>query len=168
MASNELLLGTAFVTDKGDWAKGTAYEENDIVHTSAGVFLSLADDNATEPSKGNAKWRLWLDLEALASSEELYQRALGKVVETTATTLQMQPSTLYKWTEAVTSLTVTLASGTSGVVNEYMMRFTAGSGDVVINFPSEVRWAEEPDWVEGNTYEVSIVDGLALCAEWEG
>ncbi len=160
-------MGTAFVTDKGDWTKGTSYEENDIVHTSKGVWMSLVDNNTAEPSKSSSQWRLWVDLEAMATAETLYQKALGKVVETTATTLQMQPSTLYKWTKAVTSLTVTFASGTAGVVNEYMMRFTAGSGDVKINFPSSVKWAEEPDWVEGSTYEVSIVDGLALCAEWE-
>ena len=46
----EILLGNAFVTDKGNWQQGVAYETNDIVHTQDGIFLSLVDNNATQPS----------------------------------------------------------------------------------------------------------------------
>ncbi len=57
----EILLGNAFVTDKGDWKQGTAYETNDIVHTSDGVYLSLVDNNSTQPSADNTSWRTWVD-----------------------------------------------------------------------------------------------------------
>ena len=63
--TEEVLLGTAFITDKGDWAAGTAYEENDIVHTTDGVYMSLVDDNITTPSADNEQWRLWVDLDAV-------------------------------------------------------------------------------------------------------
>ncbi len=61
--STKVTLGTAFITDKGDWAADTAYEENDIVHTSGGVYMSLADDNTAEVTD-TSKWRQWLDTAA--------------------------------------------------------------------------------------------------------
>ena len=57
----EFMLGNAFVTDKGTWAQGTAYEANDIVHTADGVFFSLIDNNSTQPSADNESWRVWVD-----------------------------------------------------------------------------------------------------------
>ena len=46
----EILLGNAFVSDKGNWQHGATYETNDIVHTQDGIFLSMVDNNATQPS----------------------------------------------------------------------------------------------------------------------
>lgn len=60
MADTKVILGTAFVTDKGTWASGTAYEQNDIVHTDSGVFMSLTDNN-TAATTDTTKWRVWLD-----------------------------------------------------------------------------------------------------------
>ncbi len=57
----EILLGNAFVTDKGAWVQGTEYETNDIVHTTDGVFLSIVDNNSTQPSADNSDWRMWVD-----------------------------------------------------------------------------------------------------------
>ena len=57
----EILLGNAFVTDKGNWQQGVAYETNDIVHTQDGIFLSLVDNNATQPSASAEGWKVWLD-----------------------------------------------------------------------------------------------------------
>ena len=62
--TEEVLLGTAFVTDKGTWAAGTAYEENDIVHTDSGVYMSIVDDNTSDVSD-TTKWRTWVDLDAV-------------------------------------------------------------------------------------------------------
>lgn len=56
-----IMLGNAFVTDKGAWRQGTQYETNDIVHTADGVFMSLTDNNATQPGADNASWRMWVD-----------------------------------------------------------------------------------------------------------
>lgn len=57
----EILLGNAFVADKGNWQQGTAYETNDIVHTQDGIFISLVDNNATHPSATTEGWKVWLD-----------------------------------------------------------------------------------------------------------
>lgn len=61
MADIKVLLGTAFITDKGTWAKDTVYETNDIVHADSGIYLSLVDSNYDTPGS-STNWRLWLDL----------------------------------------------------------------------------------------------------------
>lgn len=100
-------------------------------------------------------------------SDSLYKKAVGLVIETSSTTLELTPNQLYKWLPTVTKLNITFAKGDSETVNEYMMRFKVGTGSVSISLPAGVRWVEEPDWTAGSTYEVSIQDGLALYAEWE-
>ena len=57
----EILLGNAFVSDKGNWQQGATYETNDIVHTQDGIFLSLVDNNTTQPSASADGWKVWLD-----------------------------------------------------------------------------------------------------------
>ena len=36
-------------------------ETNDIVHTQDGIFLSLVDNNTTQPSASAEGWKVWLD-----------------------------------------------------------------------------------------------------------
>lgn len=57
---------------------------------------------------------------------------------------------------------------TEGVVNHYMIRFTYGQEVVSVYFTDwELQWAggNEPEWEKGKTYEVSIIDNIALWAE---
>lgn len=100
-------------------------------------------------------------------SDSLYKKAVGLRIETSETTLELIPNQLYVWKPTVTKLNITFASGDSETVNEYMMRFKVGTGEVSISLPAGVRWVDEPDWTSGSTYEVSIQDGLAVYAEWE-
>ncbi len=72
----EILLGNAFVSDKGTWVNGTKYEANDIVHTEDGVYLSLVDDNATEPKAGEA-WRAWLNKQAIIDNLSEHPQRVG-------------------------------------------------------------------------------------------
>lgn len=101
-------------------------------------------------------------------TDELYKKAVGLVADTTETELELIPNVLYRWTCDVTSLTLTFAAGDSSVVNEYMMRFKVGTGTPSITFPEGTKWVEEPSWTVGSTYEVSVINGYALAAEWEG
>ena len=68
---------------------------------------------------------------------------------------------------AVSSLAISFNAGGDGRVNEYMLEFTVASDNFNLALPSSVRWSEEPEWVNGNTYQVSIENNLALYAEWE-
>lgn len=78
------------------------------------------------------------------------------------------PNVWNVWGE-VTSLNVTKGSEISGIVNNYMVRFKAGEGCVVNFLDFELQWygGNKPTWTAGNTYEVSIVDNIALFAEIE-
>ena len=79
------------------------------------------------------------------------------------------PNRLHIITEPITSnLTFALGTPIEGVVNEYLVQFTCGA-NAVVNFPSNIRWIDneplvaEPDM----TYQVSIVNNLAVFASWE-
>lgn len=78
------------------------------------------------------------------------------------------------WGE-VTDLTITKDTDTEtkGIVNNYMIRFTvSGEGTPDIRFDwdeEEIQWygGNEIEFVNGNTYEISIVNNIALWAEFE-
>lgn len=83
------------------------------------------------------------------------------------------PNTLNVWEEEITSpVTIIKGDETEGIVNHYMIRFTAGEGGQIIFDNSTwgtLIWygGEAPAWTVGNTYEISIVDNIALWAEIE-
>lgn len=80
----------------------------------------------------------------------------------------ISPNVLNRWVTPVDEpLAVTFVDGTEGEVNEYMMEFTVGGSGFALSLPSNVRWTEEPVWETGNTYQVSILNGLAIYAGWE-
>ena len=85
----------------------------------------------------------------------------------TATTKLITPNVLHVWADPVASLAITFDDEVAGMMNEYMMEFTVGSASFALGLPNGVRWLEEPDWKNGSTYFVSIVNGLALYAGWE-
>lgn len=82
------------------------------------------------------------------------------------TEVTILPNKLNVW-GSVSSLVITFGSATANVCNEYMLRFTVGAANFTLQLPSGVRWVNEPDWEQGNTYEVSIEDNLAIYAGWE-
>ena len=79
--TNIITLGSVAFTDKGDWQSGYSfvdadsgetvkgYDENDIVHTSKGVYASLKDGNTANPDEDSAGWRVWLDLKPSVSAQ---------------------------------------------------------------------------------------------------
>ena len=76
------------------------------------------------------------------------------------------PNVWNVWGE-VTSLNITKGSEISGIVNNYMVRFKAGEGCVVNFLGFTLQWygGGVPEWASGSTYEISIVDNIALWAE---
>lgn len=77
------------------------------------------------------------------------------------------PNELNKWGK-IKSLTINSFQGTQeGHVNEYMLEFTVSGDDFTLTLPEGVRWVEEPTWENGYTYQVSIVNNLAVFAGWE-
>lgn len=97
----------------------------------------------------------------------LQSQAFSSSVSQTETTVAINPNVLNVWNTAVQSLSITLIAGQAGRPNEYMLEFTVGSSEFVLNLPANIRWTEEPDWQNGYTYQVSILNNLAMYAGWE-
>lgn len=92
-----------------------------------------------------------------------------RVKETTVssgtTSLQMSPNVLYKLPSG-TNMTLSFASGISGVANYYMFEVAVGSTIPTITLPSSVKWMDGYDVLANleadKTYQVSIVNNLAV------
>ena len=77
------------------------------------------------------------------------------------------PNVLNKW-ENIKSLTIHSFQGAQeGCVNEYMLEFTVSGDNFILTLPDGIRWIGEPTWENGYTYQVSIVNNLAVFAGWE-
>ena len=77
------------------------------------------------------------------------------------------PNELNKWGK-IKSLTINSFQGAQeGHVNEYMLEFTVSGDNFTLTLPEGVRWVEEPTWEDEYTYQVSIVNNLAVFAGWE-
>ena len=59
------------------------------------------------------------------------------------------------------------ASYSDGLAHEYMMQFTAGTATSLV-LPASVKWAWEdvPAFTQGKTYQISIMNNLAMYAEF--
>lgn len=85
----------------------------------------------------------------------------------TSTMLDIKPNVLNVWHTAIASLAVGFIAGDSNSVNEYMLQFTVTGDTFALTLPSGVLWVEEPEWENGYTYQVSIVNNLAVSAGWD-
>ena len=75
--------------------------------------------------------------------------------------LTLADNTEYRFTSAVTSLTLTFPSGNF----DCWLKFTTGSS-ITVNFPSGTKYVGgAPTFEASKTYEMSIKDGVVLCAE---
>lgn len=48
-----------------------------------------------------------------------------------------------------------------------MLEFTVSGNNFTLTLPDSVRWIEESTWEDGYTYQVSIVNNLAISAGWK-
>lgn len=80
---------------------------------------------------------------------------------TNDTTFTLTPNVYHKWGEVAT-LTLTLGTPTDGVVNEYMAQFVSGTTATVLTLPETVKWMGDNTIEAGKTYQLSIIDNLAV------
>lgn len=90
-----------------------------------------------------------------------------KLVRQTATTVSISPNALNVW-GSVQSLNITFIAGEANDANEYMLQFQVSGSNFTLNLPDGITWLEEPVWTDGNIYQVSIQNNLALYGAWEG
>ena len=88
------------------------------------------------------------------------------IVPQTETEVEINPNVLNVW-GSVEALEIALAGDTEGQVNEYMLQFAVDGDSFELTLPSGVRWLDEIEFEDGNTYQVSIVNNLAVGAGWE-
>lgn len=84
------------------------------------------------------------------------------VVQTSASTIEINPNTFYKFGE-VASLNITLASITDNTIyNEYMFEFVSGTTATTLTLPSSIKWLETPTIDANKIYQCSIVDNIGI------
>ena len=83
------------------------------------------------------------------------------LIEGAKPTQSISPKKFYKF-ESVTTLTITFSPKTPNVLNEYMFQFTSGETATVLNMPDSVRWIGDHTIEPNKTYQVSIVNNLAV------
>jgi len=80
---------------------------------------------------------------------------------TSDTTFALTPNKFHVW-GTVASLTLTFATGEVGYIQEYIFQFTSGSTATTLNLPSSVRWITDNTVEANKTYQVSILNSLAV------
>lgn len=80
---------------------------------------------------------------------------------TNETTFALTPNVLHVWGE-VAALNLTLGTPNDGVVNEYMAQFTSGTTATVLTLPDTVTYIGESTIEADKTYQVSIINNLAV------
>lgn len=76
-------------------------------------------------------------------------------------TKELQPNRYYIFGE-MAELTITLAEGEEGKLNEYMFEFTSGTAPTTLTLPESVKWMGEHTIEASKTYQVSIVNNIAV------
>ena len=80
---------------------------------------------------------------------------------TSDTTFTLTPNVFHIW-GTVASLTLTLATASTTTMDEFMFQFTSGTTATTLSLPSTVKWVAEPEIEAGMTYQVSIVNNIAV------
>ena len=93
----------------------------------------------------------------------------GVPVATQTGDATIAPNIWNVWASVAGNLTITKGTDIANIVNEYMARFTLASnwsGQITFSgFTLDWNGGSVPTWMAGKTYEISIVDNIALWAE---
>lgn len=104
----------------------------------------------------------YIETSQLATSEQLQEKG-DKVTTESATEdeKEIQPNRYYIFGEKQ-NLTITLAEGEEGKLNEYMFEFTSGTTPTTLTLPESVKWIGSNTIEASKTYQVSIVNNIAV------
>ena len=157
------VVGTEFVNIVvKDQTRGTN-TQNDriIVQTLTRVDRATGDvltyTRSRRYSNGEHKWSDW----------KTTAGGTG-IVNQTDSVVCIMPNEFNVWGE-VRELEIMLAEpADKSVVNEYMIQFTSGDVATTLILPDNIRWVNNktPNIVENKVYQISILNGLAVCLEF--
>jgi len=88
---------------------------------------------------------------------------------TSSTAVTLTSNKLCIVSDTVETLTVTKGTDIPGIANEYKFQFTAGTSCTVeYDGFGTIKWldGEVPTFTSGRTYEISILNGCGVCAEF--
>lgn len=103
--------------------------------------------------------------EVKAYTDDAVKSTMTSVVEVAGITLEMQPNVYYHYVGS--NLAITLAPPSKeDVLNEYMIKIVC-TDSPMITLPIGLIWASDaPSFESGVTYQISIIDNLAVFAEF--
>lgn len=94
------------------------------------------------------------------------QNTIPVITNPSGTTLE--PNIFYIWDDVSSDLTLTLGGTVnSSIMNEYMLQITVTSGTPIITINGANKWASTLSYRAGKTYQISVVNGYAVGAEFE-
>lgn len=152
----------------GDSASAVGYTANRINNITSGLS-SRIDSVSLSASESSAKVDEFETRVPTAAEKELWNSLADgmDIVLQVETSVSISPNVLNRWLSPVSSLTIDFSAGTIGKVNEYILEFKPASSSFTISLPSGVLWPEDPEWELGLTYQISVVNGLALYIAWD-
>lgn len=143
------LSGNKSARDLGLQEAGNYVTPEDIPDVTGFITSSQADEKY-QP-KGN-----------YVTTTELSKKADKTATENVAEdTKELQPNKYYIFGE-VARLTITLAAGEENVLAEYMFEFTSGTTPTILSLPEDIKWIGESTIEASKTYQVSIVNNIAV------
>ena len=143
---------------------GEDYAAPDHTHAPASIGAASEQDmNGLAEHVDNIA--LGLETHTHTPSEIGAAAAVSRLIPAGGTVnLAVADNTEYRFTSAVTSLTLTFPSGSF----DCWLEFTTGSS-ISVNFPANATYlGGAPTFEASKTYEMSIKDGSVICAEVEG
>lgn len=97
----------------------------------------------------------------------MVQPHVEKVIMTAASA-NLEPDKFYIWTNPVSAIAITLNPQTDAqYVAQYLFQFTCPAESATsLSLPVDVVWNEVPTIKAGKTYQVSILERLAIITAW--
>lgn len=152
----------------GDNASAVGYTANRINNITTGLNSRIDSISATA-SASSAKVDEFEARVPTAAEKEVWNSLANgmDIVLQVETSVSISPNVLNRWLSPISSLTIDFSAGTIGKVNEYILEFKPASSSFTITLPTGVLWPEDPEWELGLTYQISVVNGLALYIAWD-
>ena len=149
---------------RGGWHEVSTTEERDAIpedRRAVGMAVHVTSNGKTYILSQKDNTTCWKEMQS------------GTPVVSQTGDATIQPNVLNVWDTAVTALTITKGTDLDGELNHYFVRFTVGTPaegeSIQITFAGfSLTWyaVNVPTWVSGKTYEISIINNLALWAEF--
>lgn len=151
-AQEALVSGTNIKTINNESILGSGN-----ITVSGGGGGSVTVDTALDATSTNPVQNAVITTNLNGKAEKITEVNHG----TSDTSLALTPNVFHVW-GTVESLTLTLGTGESGVMNEYMFQFDSGSTATTLSLPSSVKWITDNTIETNKTYQVSILNNLAV------